>query len=180
MDFTPPGWCVSGPGNARKSPWSLALIVTDNQSEGRRGGLYPTRVMCPRAWQRSKSPWSLALIVTNNQSEVRRGGLYPARVVCIWAWQRSKSPWSLALILTDNQSEGRWGGIYPSRMVCIWAWQRSKSPWSLTKKIPVFCWNPQDFRFCINYSFSNGLRPSWPQSLCSVEFLLNGKLIEQL
>ncbi len=180
MDFTPPGWCVSGPGNARKSPWSLALIVTDNQSEGRRGGLYPARVVCIWAWQRSKSPWSLALTVTDNQSEGRRGGLYPARVMCPWACQRSKSPWSLALILTDNQSEGRWGGIYPSRMVCIWAWQRSKSPWSLTKKIPVFCWNPQDFHFSINYSFSDSLRPSWPQSLFSVEFLLNGKLIEQL
>ncbi len=48
------------------------------------------------------------------------------------------------------------------------------------KKSPVFCWNPQDFHFCINYSFSDGLRPSWPQSLFSVEFLLNGKLIEQL
>ncbi len=58
-----------------KSPWSLALIVTDNQSEGRRGGLYPARVMCPWAWQRSKSPWSLALTLTDNQSEVRRGGL---------------------------------------------------------------------------------------------------------
>ncbi len=44
----------------------------------------------------------------------------------------------------------------------------------------MFCWNPQDFHFCINYRFSDGLRPSWPQSLCSVEFLLSGKLIEQL
>ncbi len=25
------------------------------------------------------------------------------------------------------------------------------------KKSPVFCWNPQDFHFCINYSFSDGL-----------------------
>ncbi len=49
--------------------------MTDNQSEGSLGGLYPTRVMCPRAWQRSKSPWSLALTVTDNQSEGRRGGL---------------------------------------------------------------------------------------------------------
>ncbi len=49
-----------------------------------------------------------------------------------------------------------------------------------TEKSPVFCWNPQDFHFCINYSFSDSLRPSWPQSLFSVEFLLNGKLIEQL
>ncbi len=38
----------------------------------------------------------------------------------------------------------------------------------------------KDFHFCINYRFSDGLRPSWPQSLCSVEFLLSGKLIEQL
>ncbi len=51
--------------------------MTDNQSEGRRGGLHPARVMCPWAWQRSKSPWSLALIVTDNQSEGRRGGIYP-------------------------------------------------------------------------------------------------------
>ncbi len=51
---------------------------------------------------------------------------------------------------------------------------------SKQKKIPVFRWNPQDFHFCINYSFSDGLRPSWTQSLCSVEFLLNRKLIEQL
>ncbi len=96
MDFTPPGWCVSGPGNARKSPWSLALIVTDNQSEGRRGGLHPARVMCPWAWQRSKSPWSLALIVTDNQSEGRRGGIYPVGVMRFWAWQRSKKPLELS------------------------------------------------------------------------------------
>ncbi len=107
LESTPPGRCVPGHGNARKSPWSLALTVTDNQSEGRRGGLYPARVMCPWAWQRSKSPWSLALILTDNQSEGRQGGLYPARVMCPWAWQRSKSPWSLALTVTDNQSEGR-------------------------------------------------------------------------
>ncbi len=127
-DSTPPGWCVSGPGNARKSPWSLALIVTDNQSEGRWGRLNPTRVMCFWAWQRSKSPWSLALIVTDNQSEGRWGGIYPARLTCPWAWQRSKKPWSLALIMTDNQSEERWGGVYPTRVTCPWAWQCSKSP----------------------------------------------------
>ncbi len=51
---------------------------------------------------------------------------------------------------------------------------------SKLKKIPVFCWNPQDFHFCINYSFSDGLSPSWPQSLCSVEVLIKRKLIEQL
>ncbi len=48
------------------------------------------------------------------------------------------------------------------------------------KKNPVFCWKSQDFHFYINYRFSDGLRPSWPQSLCSVEFLLNRKLIEHL
>ncbi len=79
-----------------KSPWSLALIVTDNQSEGRRGGLYPARVMCPWAWQRSKSPWSLALTLTDNQSEVRRGGLCPARVMCPWAWQCSEKTLELS------------------------------------------------------------------------------------
>ncbi len=46
------------------------------------------------------------------------------------------------------------------------------------KKNPVFCWNPQDFHFCINYRFSDGLRPSWPQSLCSVEFLLNRTIVK--
>ncbi len=55
-----------------------------------------------------------------------------------------------------------------------------EKPLELNQKIPVFCWNPQDFHFSINYSFSDSLRPSWPQSLFSVEFLLNGKLIEQL
>ncbi len=77
--------------------------------------------------------------MTDNQSEESLGGLYPTRVMCPRAWQRSKSPWSLALTVTDNQSEGRRGG-----------------------------------------TFSDSLRPSWPQSLFSVEFLLNGKLIEQL
>ncbi len=61
--------------------------MTDYQSEVRRGGLYPARVVCIWAWQRSKSPWSLALIVTDNQSQGRRGGLYPARVMCPWAWK---------------------------------------------------------------------------------------------
>ncbi len=70
--------------------------MTDNQSEGPRGGIYPVGVMRFWAWQRSKSPRSLALTVTDNQSEGRRGGLYPARVVCIWAWQRSKKPLELS------------------------------------------------------------------------------------
>ncbi len=62
-----------------KSPWSLALTVTDNQSEWRRGGIYPVGVMRFWAWQRSKSPWSLALTVTDNQSEGRRGGTLPCQ-----------------------------------------------------------------------------------------------------
>ncbi len=70
--------------------------MTDNQSEGHRGGIHPVGVMRFWACQRSKSPWSLALTVTDNQSEGRRGGLYPARVVCIWAWQRSKKPLELS------------------------------------------------------------------------------------
>ncbi len=51
-----------------------------------------------------------------------------------------------------------------------------------TRNLFYGCWggllprNPQDFHFCINYSFSDGLRPSWPQSICSVEFLLNFEL----
>ncbi len=111
--------------------WSLALTVTDNQSEGRWGGIYPARVVCKWAWQRSKSPWSLALIVTDNQSEGCWAGIYPVGVMRFWACQRSKSPCSLAPIVTDNQSEGRWGGINPAGVVCKWAWQRSKSPCSL-------------------------------------------------
>ncbi len=50
-----------------KSPWSLALIVTDNQSEGRRGGIYPVGVMRFGPGNARKRPWSLALIVTDNQ-----------------------------------------------------------------------------------------------------------------
>ncbi len=51
--------------------------MTDNQSEGHRGGIHPVGVMRFWACQRSKSPRSLALILTDNQSEVRRGGLLP-------------------------------------------------------------------------------------------------------
>ncbi len=50
-----------------KAPGDLALILTDNQSEVRRGGLYPPGWLCIWAWQRSKSPWSLALTVTDKQ-----------------------------------------------------------------------------------------------------------------
>ncbi len=28
-----------------------------------------------------------------------------------------------------------------------------------TKKVPVFCWNPQDFHFCINYSLATVFVP---------------------
>ncbi len=52
-----------------KSPWSLALIVTDNQSEGRRGGIYPRRGDAFLGLSTFEKPWSLALIVTDNQSE---------------------------------------------------------------------------------------------------------------
>ncbi len=56
---------VYGPGNARKSPWSLALIVTDNQSKWRWGTLDPTRVMCFWAWQCSKKPLELRYLKYN-------------------------------------------------------------------------------------------------------------------
>ncbi len=78
--------------------------MTDNQSEGRWGGINPARVVCKWAWQRSKSPCSLALIVTDNHSEGRWGGINPARVVCKWAWQRSKSPCELRHLSLQNLS----------------------------------------------------------------------------
>ncbi len=78
-----------------KSPRSLALILTDNHSEVRRGGLYPARVVCVWAWQRSKSPWSLALTVTDNR--VRGVGVdFTPPGWCVWAWQRSKKPLELS------------------------------------------------------------------------------------
>ncbi len=43
-----------------EKPLELALTVTDKQSEGRRGGLYPARVVCIWAWQRSKKPLELS------------------------------------------------------------------------------------------------------------------------
>ncbi len=70
--------------------------MTDNQSEGHRGGIHPVGVMRFWACQRSKSPRSLALILTDNQSEVRRGGIYPVGVMRFWAWQRSKKPLELS------------------------------------------------------------------------------------
>ncbi len=60
VEWTPPGRSVSGPGIARKSPWSLDFIVTENQSKGRWGGLDPARVMCLWAWHRSKKPLELS------------------------------------------------------------------------------------------------------------------------
>ncbi len=133
LESTPSGWCVSGPVNAWKSPCSLAPIVTDNQCEGRRGGLYPVGVMRFWACQRTKKPLELSSHC-DRQPEwgvlgwnlPRRGGVYLGLSTL-----EKPLAWSLALILTDNQSEGRWGGINPARVVCKWAWQRSKSPWSL-------------------------------------------------
>ncbi len=74
----------------------LELSSHRDRQPGRWGGLYPARVICPWAWQRSKSPWSLALIVTDNQSEGRWGRLDPARVMRFWAWQRTKKPLQLS------------------------------------------------------------------------------------
>ncbi len=130
-----------------KSPWSLDLTVTDNQSLGRRGGLYPARVMCPWACQCSKSPWSLVSswpttrargvgvestppemciwVWQRSKSPWSLASPWPTTrargvgVMRFWAWQRSKSPWSLALIVTDNQSEGRRGGLYPARVMSL-------------------------------------------------------------
>ncbi len=48
--------------------WSLALILTDNQSEGRWGGINPARVVCKWAWQRSKSPCELRHLSLQNLS----------------------------------------------------------------------------------------------------------------
>ncbi len=79
-----------------KSPWSLDLILTDNQSEGHRGGLYPRQSDVSLGLATLESPWSLALIVTDNQSEGRRGGIYPVGVMRFWACQRSKKPLELS------------------------------------------------------------------------------------
>ncbi len=133
LESTPSGWCVSGPVNAWKSPCSFALIVTDNQSEGRWGRLDPARVVCLWAWKRSKKPLELS-------SHPDR---QPERGVLCWNLPRrgdaflglsthEKAPCSLALIVTDNQSEGRWGRLDPARVVCLWAWKRSKKPLQLS------------------------------------------------
>ncbi len=68
--------------------------------------IYPARVMCPWAWQRSKSPWSLALTVTDNQSEGRWAGIYPARAMCPWAWQCSKKTLELS---SHRDRQPEWG-----------------------------------------------------------------------
>ncbi len=46
------------------------------------------------------------------------------------------------------------------------------------KKKSSVCWNPQDSHFCINYSFSDGLRPSGAKLL--VLSSPQRKAIEQL
>ncbi len=55
--------------------------MTDNQSEGHRGGIHPVGVMRFWACQRSKSPRSLALTVTDKErgrrwTLPRQGGVY--------------------------------------------------------------------------------------------------------
>ncbi len=133
---TPPGLSVSGPGIARKSPWSLDFIVTENQSKGRWGGLDPARVMCLWAWHRSKKPLELSFHRYGEPSipGVRGRGVVPTppgRRVSGHGVAR-KSPWSLDFIVTENQSKGRWGGLDPARVMCLWAWHRSKKPLELS------------------------------------------------
>ncbi len=116
-----------------KRPWSLAPIVTDNQSEGCCAGIYPVGVMRFWACQRMKKPLQLS---SHRDRQPEWGVLcwnLPRQGWCVSgpvnAW---KSPCSLALIVTDNQSEGRWGRLDPARVVCLWAWKRSKKPLQLS------------------------------------------------
>ncbi|KAF4094530.1 hypothetical protein G5714_024547 [Onychostoma macrolepis] len=65
---TPPGRRVSGPGVARKSPWSLAVTVTENRTKGRWGSAHPARETCLWAWRRSKKPLELRFLSAQNLS----------------------------------------------------------------------------------------------------------------
>ncbi|KAF4114974.1 hypothetical protein G5714_005197 [Onychostoma macrolepis] len=116
---TPPGRRVSGPGVARKSPWSLAVTVTDNRSKGRWGSAHPTSETCFWAWRRSKKPLELSFHCYR-QTERRVSGPGVAR----------KSPWSLAVTVTRTGPRG--AGAVPTRQeACLWAWRRSKKPLEL-------------------------------------------------
>ncbi len=70
------------------------------------GWIYPARVMCIWAWQRSKRPWSLALILTDNQSEGCCAGIYPVGVMRFWACQRMKKPLQLS---SHRDRQPEWG-----------------------------------------------------------------------
>ncbi len=87
--------------------------MTDNQCEGRRGGLYPVGVMRFWAWQCSKRPWSLALIVTDNQSEGCWAGIYPVEVMRFWACQRMKKPLQLSSHRDRQPERGALGWNQP-------------------------------------------------------------------
>ncbi|KAF4094578.1 hypothetical protein G5714_024710 [Onychostoma macrolepis] len=47
-------------GLAPKSPWSLAVTVTENRTKGRWGSAHPARETCLWAWRRSKKPLELS------------------------------------------------------------------------------------------------------------------------
>ncbi len=44
----------------------------------------------------------------------------------------------------------------------------------------MFCWNPQDFHFCINYRLATVFVPLGRKAFVVLSSLLSGKLIEQL
>ncbi len=88
-----------------KRPWSLALIVTDNQSEGCWAEIYPVGVMRFWACQRTKKPLRLG---SHPDRQPERGALglesTPPGWCVIWAWQRSKSPCELRHLSLQNLS----------------------------------------------------------------------------
>ncbi len=105
---------------------------------------------------------------TEDLSRVR-GTWWPLHYWNLQPWLRLSFP-----------SHASWNAKQTTDCVALFNLQIPSIFSSKQKKNPVFCWKSQDFHFYINYRFSDGLRPSWPQSLCSVEFLLNRKLIEHL
>ncbi|KAF4094605.1 hypothetical protein G5714_024654 [Onychostoma macrolepis] len=111
----PPGRRVSGPGVARKSPWSLAFIVRENRQFLEGAGVVPTppgrRVSGPGVAR--KSPWSLAVTVTENRTKGRWGSAHPTRETCLWAWRRSKKPLELSCDRYREPDQGALGQCPP-------------------------------------------------------------------
>ncbi|KAF4094586.1 hypothetical protein G5714_024686 [Onychostoma macrolepis] len=122
-----------------KSPWSLAVTVTENRTKGRWGSAHPTSETahptsetCFWAWRRSKKP--LELSCDRYENRTKGAGVVPtppARRVSGPGVAR-KSRWSLAFTVTDKQSKGRWGSAHPTSETCFWAWRRSKKPLELS------------------------------------------------